>query len=352
MTRTDPRYEDWKQKAAQADILQEAVARGAKLKRTGKEHIGPCPACGGRDRFSINVQKQIFNCRGSTGGNVISMVMHLDNSSFMQSCEALTGEPPPNGQSKPLSAEQKAERQRRRAENEAMQRHREAEELAYQENTKDAAQTIWNASKPVRGTPAELYLKGRGFIEPEHGWPGVFRFHPGLPHPEGRRHPALVCLVDDVGGGLSAVWRIYLKEDGSKADVENVKLGLGPASGGAVRIGGIGHKIGIAEGVESALGAWMMIGMAYPVWASLSTSGMVGFEPPIQIESVTIFPDGDAPIKTQDGGKVPVKAGPGRKAAQSLKASLDDIGITCTIAAEPPIGTDYCDLWNAMKENA
>jgi hypothetical protein len=100
-------FDDWKAKAQEADILGEAVARGAKLKRAGREHVGPCPACGGTDRFSINIQKRIFNCRGAQGGDVIGMVMHIDGVSFTQACEALTGEPPPNGRSEPLTVEQK-----------------------------------------------------------------------------------------------------------------------------------------------------------------------------------------------------------------------------------------------------
>lgn len=351
MSRADPRFDDWKSKAMQADILAEAVARGAKLKRAGREHVGPCPACGGRDRFSINTQKRIFNCRGSGGGDVIGMVMHIDGASFLQACEALTGEPPPNGQSRPMSDEEKAEREKRRAENEAAQRRREAEERAREEDTKESAQAIWNASRPIDGAPAELYLRNRGFVRPETGWPMVLRAHPSLPHKEGGRHPALVCLVDDPFGGLCAVWRIYLTQDGFKADVHDVKLGLGPASGGAVRIGGIRPRIGIAEGVESAFGAWLMIGGAYPVWSVLSTSGMVNFEPPIQVESITIFPDGDRPVRAKDGQIVPVDVAPGMKAARALKASMAEIGIDCTIAAEPPVGMDYCDLWNAMRED-
>src|SRR5690349_8902898 len=109
-------FEDWKARALSANILQAAISRGAKLKRAGKEHIGPCPACGGTDRFSVNTAKHIFNCRGAVGGNVITLVQHLDGSSFTQACEALTGEPPPNGRSQPLSDSEKAARAKAMAE--------------------------------------------------------------------------------------------------------------------------------------------------------------------------------------------------------------------------------------------
>ena len=44
---------------------------------------GPCPKCGGTDRFAINTSKQIWNCRGcQRGGDVISLVQHLDGCAF------------------------------------------------------------------------------------------------------------------------------------------------------------------------------------------------------------------------------------------------------------------------------
>jgi phage/plasmid primase-like uncharacterized protein len=48
--------------------------RGIKL-RGRIERVGPCPRCGGTDRFSINTRKQLFNCRGCRkGGDVIELV--------------------------------------------------------------------------------------------------------------------------------------------------------------------------------------------------------------------------------------------------------------------------------------
>jgi hypothetical protein len=70
--------------------------RSIKLRRAGRELIGPCPECGGEDRFSINVTKQVFNCRGcGASGDVIALAMLLDHVDFAHACEALTGEPPP-----------------------------------------------------------------------------------------------------------------------------------------------------------------------------------------------------------------------------------------------------------------
>jgi hypothetical protein len=66
--------------------------RGIKLAPGVAERCGPCPVCGGTDRFSINVNKQVWNCRGcSTGGDVIALVQHIDGGSFMEAVETLAG---------------------------------------------------------------------------------------------------------------------------------------------------------------------------------------------------------------------------------------------------------------------
>jgi putative DNA primase/helicase len=347
-------FEDWKSKAQEADILAEAQARGAVLRRAGREWIGPCPACGGRDRFSVNPTKQIFNCRGSVGGDVIGLIMHIEGVSFMQAVEALSGEPPPSGKSKPLTPEQiEAARSRRRA-TELVAAEREQNADRQERENKGAALRIWSQSKPLGFTLAETYLQSRGLGIPDGApWPSCLRFHPALPYPNAGNLPALVCRVDDVEGELTAVWRIFLKPDGSgKADVENPKLGLGPAGGGAVRIGGASTRVGVAEGVESAIGAWLLTGRKFPVWAALSTSGMSGIELPLQIEHVTVFPDGDKPLRRK-GSEYVVSTPAGRKAAQALKQRL--VGVEkrrCVIAQEPPQGLDYADMWLTAKREA
>jgi putative DNA primase/helicase len=342
------RFADWKARADERDLHEVAVQYGAKLKRVGREWVGPCPACAGRDRFGVSQTRHKWNCRGAAGGHgAISMVMHIAGLSFLQACEALTGEPNPSGrQAKPLSDAEKAAINRRRLENEAAQRAREAQQMQQEENSREAAKRIWDASKPIAATIAESYLVQRGFIgvtEP------VFRFHPALPYPgKEKRYPALICRVDDMMGELTAVWRVYLREDGRKADLPNCKMGLGPASGGAVRIGGMAGKINIAEGVESALGYWCLIGRSQPCWAGLSTSGLIGFEAPLGVEQVIIAPDGDAPIKKQGTEFVPAMPA-GRKAAEALRGRLLEEGVKCAIAAYPPPGKDFNDLWIEMQ---
>jgi DNA primase len=73
-------------------LEQEIARRGIKLKRAGAELIGPCPVCGGRDRFAVHIKKQCWNCRGcAAGGDIIKLVEHVDGISFKGAIETLAG---------------------------------------------------------------------------------------------------------------------------------------------------------------------------------------------------------------------------------------------------------------------
>src|SRR5262249_59519179 len=73
-------------------IERELERRGIRLKRTGAELIGPCPRCGGTDRFGANIRKQKWNCRGCGGkGDVVDLVRHLDGCTFAEAVRTLTG---------------------------------------------------------------------------------------------------------------------------------------------------------------------------------------------------------------------------------------------------------------------
>jgi len=348
-----PEFEAWVQRAREADILEQALAHGAQLKRHGHEWTGPCPLCGGTDRFSINVTKQIFNCRGAVGGDIIKMVEHIEGLGFLQAVREITGEGVPGSRRRGerLDPERRAQLDRQREHAAAERERRRQEQEANERDNQRLAGRIWYASLPIEGTPAERYLLNRGIPRPPEGWPDVFRFNPSVNYPQHGKHPALICRVDNPRGVPHAIWRIYITNEGRKADLIQTKRGLGPASGCAVRIGGTGPHIGIAEGVESALGAWFLTGRKFPVWAALSTSGLVGFNVPEGVERIVCFPDGDKGIRRKDGEYVPSEP-PGRAAARKLRERLHSQSIPCVIASEPPAGADYLDLWVQSQRSA
>lgn len=349
MSRADDLFDDWKRKADQCDLLATAVMYGAKLKRAGREHVGPCVACGGSDRFSINPGKNLWHCRGHGGGlGAIGMTMHIAGLSFLAACEALTGEPNPrtNRPARPLSEAEQAERNRQRLKMEDDRRRREAQETAQNQDTVEFCAKIIGECVAVEGTLAERYLHLFDLPTPPGGWPECLMFHPALNYPGKGKMPALVARVDDVSGQMTGIWREFIRADGRKADVEFQKLGLGPVAGGAVRMGGMAKHIGTAEGVRSALGAWALIGWKYPVWPCLSTSGLIGFEVPLGVERITIYQDGDRPIKKHQGDYIPAVPA-GRKAALTMQARVTGEGVLCDLAAEPPPERDYLQLWQS-----
>jgi hypothetical protein len=94
-TPRDAAFEAWTARARSVPIENEIYRRGIPLRGT-VEREGPCPKCGGTDRFAINIEKQVWNCRGcDKGGDVIGLVEHLDGCDFIDACATLNGEPPP-----------------------------------------------------------------------------------------------------------------------------------------------------------------------------------------------------------------------------------------------------------------
>src|SRR6516225_2390925 len=98
-------FDRWVSEARAVAIEREIERRGIKLNGNGRERVGPCPKCGGDDRFSINTTKGVWNCRGcDVGGDVIRLVEHLDGVDFVAACTTLTGTPPPKANGKDRAA--------------------------------------------------------------------------------------------------------------------------------------------------------------------------------------------------------------------------------------------------------
>jgi putative DNA primase/helicase len=102
------RREDWIARARAVPIYGLIRRHRIQLRGSGVELVGPCPRCGGDDRFSINTTKNVWNCRQcSKGGDVIDLEMFLNGGDFNAACEKLTGEPPPKSNGKARGAARK-----------------------------------------------------------------------------------------------------------------------------------------------------------------------------------------------------------------------------------------------------
>jgi len=122
----------------------------------------------------------------------------------------------------------------------------------------ELAAHLWGRAVPLRGTSAELYLRRRGCLIDT---PNI-RFLKG----EGRHHHAMVARFSSRDGSTRGIHLTRITADGSKADVEPVKIMLGPSAGWPIIVaGGEGHLF-IAEGIEDA--ATMALAAGGTAWAA------------------------------------------------------------------------------------
>lgn len=170
---------------------------------------------------------------------------------------------------------------------------RDAEAKADAIKRAEQAERLWIESRPIAGTAAEVYLRGRG-ITCELA--ETLRFHPQCWHAAtSKRFPAMVAAVQ--GAGSPAVHRTYLCPNGTgKADIEPAKAMLGVTGGGAVRLSEGHSRLVVSEGIESGLSllCGLLDGPA-TLWAALSTSGMRRLKLPPNPSRLTVACDGDTP---------------------------------------------------------
>jgi CHC2 zinc finger len=167
------------------NILAEAERRGAKLRKQGRWHVGPCPKCGGRDRFAVNPKKGIWNCRGcGRGGDAINLVRHLDGIGYLDAVELLTGERP--------SSTHTSRRPTPPAAN--------SDSDDYERAQHRKATWMWSRRTPIAGSIAGRYMrKARGYTGP---LPATLAF---LPPFKAHHHPAMIAafaIADEIEPGL------------------------------------------------------------------------------------------------------------------------------------------------------
>jgi CHC2 zinc finger/Toprim domain len=262
------------------------IERGIKL-RGRVEQVGPCPHCGGRDRFAINTRKGVWNCRGCRdGGDVIALVQKLDNCDFREAVATLTGER--------LSGD--TERPKYQPEQEPQLGAND-----YERQQRDTARWLWRASKPTTGTIVEVYLRSRGITMPP---PAMVRF---LPSRRSDLQPAMIVpyglpaemepgLLDIAEDAITAVQLTFLRPDGTgKAEIKPNKITIASSAGMPMVLAPVNDLLGLAicEGVEDAMSVHRATGVG--AWASGGASFMpkLSATVPDYVEAVTIFAHDD-----------------------------------------------------------
>lgn len=321
-----------------AEVVDRLGLQG--LNRTGGELVGPCPQCGGTDRFGVNLQRGVFQCRKDCGANCkgdqIALVQFVLGKSFPEALEWLVGPREELSSAERREIERKAEAHRRaRAEAEA---HMRRESIA-------AARDIWSRSTEAEGSLVRDYLAHRaitGQLLP--AMPRCLRFMADCPYTvpdedqRGRwrivhRGPAMIAAVQGPQGDLTAVHRTWidLGQPSGKAVITDplgrrtdlpAKKVLGSKKGGAIRLSSPMNAttLVMGEGIETTLSGRISEHhrSVSAFWAGVDLGNMAGrrklgeglkyagipdlddeeaFVPPAQITRLIFIQDGDSDPK-------------------------------------------------------
>ena len=278
--------------ARAADIVALAKRAGARLKDVRAAEwkwAGPCPGCGGTDRFALNKELGIFNCRRFGGGDTIAMVRHALGLDFVEAVEFIVGSScaaearaDPAPAAKPTRSDDKTLRIER-------------------------ARKIWGESVEPRGTIVERYLAGRELDLGDDIANRVIRFHPSLAWRESDDDPvilvpAMIAVMRTIfGDEIVAVSCRRLTPDGEKVGKPKFR---GAAADAAIKLDADDEVLGglyIGEGVETCMSG-RRFGLR-PSWALASKGQLAKFPVLSGIEVLTILAEPDAEAEVRDCGQ-------------------------------------------------
>jgi Toprim domain/Zinc-binding domain of primase-helicase len=327
------------------DVTPRTLPWTAKSLCLSCKYIGPCPICGGKDRFGINPHKQgkngkpgLFLCRQcGEGGDAIDLERFLSGTKFKDAVKDLSG---------PATVEEDPREAARRARWWAFCRATIEETVC----------GLW----PILGSPAEVFLRDERCIDT--GLPAIRRaletvaavgWHPsvyfGQKDPDepfhelhGRRLGCIVGIMTDPATGerLGPISRTYLL-DGKKigkaktlkrAEIE--KLGVVKVS-----LDSDIRRLAVATGLETALAFLEMGGV--PVWSTGSDNTMRWLPVIDGVEQFLIGADNDA-------GR-PGERGASERAGRELRARWLGAGRKAEFYMPPNFQTDFNDVLMQRK---
>ena len=295
-----------------SEILLITQALGGDMR--GNSALVPCPICqpeGRKDQRGLSLtaasERTLFKCHKS-GCKAPYILAELRSRGIIQG----------HGFSVKKSQEE-------------MDRSKQERRKQFQEKQQHCDK-IFNEAVPITDTPVEWYLQNRGIVGLKgHKMRNTLRYHPALYHaPSKQNLPCMIARIRGSNGYPMGLHRTYLKPDGSaKANVDNAKMMLGPASGGSIRFGPNRPIIALAEGIETALSIGVSTRMT--VWATLSTSGLKGLIlPPMPTAQVVVI--------AADNDEA------GLSAAEIMAGRLEAEGRKVALVAPKAVGLDFNDV--------
>jgi phage/plasmid primase-like uncharacterized protein len=286
-------YVDQVRQAASGRWRQTLMAVGIGAQFLYGKH-GPCPGCGGRDRFrfdDLDGRGTFFCSRGGDplSGDGFALLEHVQGCSFLAAVDIVAGV---------MGIE------RRAASNAAKQRHPTGPNIGWgvsdghgkpkRRYDAYAADLFGEAIGIKASNVGGRYLLARNCVLPPEE--GDLRLHPELKHPlTGYVGPALLARVTDaLTGEPISLHRTWIASDGTKpTDPARMLLGGYRKSGGVIRLwpdDAVTHGLGIAEGIETALS--LAHGFK-PVWACIDAGNVKALPILEGVTALTIAVDHD-----------------------------------------------------------
>lgn len=150
---------------------------------------------------------------------------------------------------------------------------------------------LWDDARPLAETSAEQYLRRRSIVLS----PLALRFHRRTPLGRGKRalfRPAMLAAIHE-RERLVALQRTFLDLDEPRRarDLANPRRMLGRPGQGAVMLAPANDTLGLAEGVETALSAILLLDI--PVWATLGNERLAHIAIPDTVTRLILLPDND-----------------------------------------------------------
>lgn len=278
---------------------------------------GPCPMCGGKDRFRWDNKEGMgtficSNCGAGDGMQLAKLFTGYEFKELANKIDAIVNNikyDPKSAQSNEINDEKKR----------AMLRQ------------------VYAASVPVqKGDLVDKYLTSRGIHEMVY--PSSLRFASSISDGEGGMRPCMVAMVVDVSGKPISLHRTFLEQNGRKALMQSPrKMMPGNLPDGAcIRLTEEpSPHIGVAEGIETAMSACNLFG--FPVWPVVNAVMMEKWIAPEGVESVTVFGDMDANYR-------------GHKAAYTLANKLSMKGLEVDVQFPDKVGIDWNDVLKEMQK--
>lgn len=225
---------------------------------------GPCPMCGGHDRFRWDDQygQGGYICGSCGGGDGFMLAQKVTGRSFREIAEVIEQQFGQRGEFTPTGPNLEEAQQR------------------------EARRRVWEGSRePLDGGPVGRYLCNRvGCLWPSNAIREAI--HKGLPLMVAR-------ILTAEGDKVANLHLTALTWDGRKRPIDQTKKVM-PGKlpdGCAIRLGPTKAVMGVAEGIETAISAAILFDM--PVWACINGNLLSKWIPPQEAEQITVFGDND-----------------------------------------------------------